>query len=100
MAISKDDVERVAVLARLDLDESQIEALTPQIAEVVAYVDQLGEVDTEGVEPMAHGVELTNVLRPDEVRPGVTHEAAHEAALANAPRHDGTGFRVPAVLGE
>lgn len=96
MAISKADIERVAQLARLDLDDAQVESLTPQIAEIVAYVDQLAEVDTDGVEPMAHGVELTNVLRADEVRPGVSHEAA----LANSPRHDDTGFRVPAVLGD
>lgn len=96
MAISKADIERVAQLARLDLDEAQVEALTPQIAEIVAYVDQLAEVATDGVQPMAHGVELTNVLRADEVRLGVTHEAA----LANAPRRDSVGFRVPAVLGE
>lgn len=94
MAISRDDVERVAKLARLELDEAQIEELTPQLAEIVAYVDQLAEVDTEGVEPMAHGVELSNVLRQDVVRPGLSHEAA----LANAPRSDQDGFRVPAVL--
>ncbi|MEQ8846215.1 Asp-tRNA(Asn)/Glu-tRNA(Gln) amidotransferase subunit GatC [Botrimarina sp.] len=96
MAISREDVERVALLARLELDEAQVAELTPQLAEIVAYVDQLAEVDTEGVEPMAHAVELTNVLRPDAVRPGLSHEAA----LANAPRHDHTGFRVPAVLDE
>ncbi|QDT69684.1 Glutamyl-tRNA(Gln) amidotransferase subunit C [Planctomycetes bacterium MalM25] len=101
MAISQEDVERVALLARLELDADQAEALTPQLAEIVAYVDQLSEVDTEGVEPMAHaplagGAELTNVLRTDEVRPGVTHEEA----LANSPRHDGDGFLAPAVLGD
>lgn len=94
MAISKGDVERVAELARLDLTESQIEALTPQLAGIVAYVDSLAAVDTEGIEPMAHAVEVTNVLRPDEVRTGLSHEAA----LSNAPRHDSVGFRVPAVL--
>lgn len=96
MAISREDVERVALLARLEFDAERIEAITPQLAGIVAYVDQLAEVDTEGVEPMAHAVELTNVLRPDEVRDGL----GHDAALANAPRHDGVGFRVPAVLGD
>lgn len=96
MAISKADVERVALLARLELDDARVEALTPQMAEIVAYVDSLAEVDTEGVEPMAHAVELTNVLRDDEVRPGLSHEAA----LANAPLSDGVGFRAPAVLGD
>ncbi|MEN0110963.1 MAG: Asp-tRNA(Asn)/Glu-tRNA(Gln) amidotransferase subunit GatC, partial [Planctomycetota bacterium] len=90
------DVERVALLARLDLSDAEIEALTPQLAGIVAYVDQLGEVDTGGVEPMAHAVEQTDVLRPDKVAPGLSQEAA----LANAPRHDEVGFRVPAVLGD
>ena len=94
MAISRADVERVALLARLDLDDAQLEELTPQLAGIVAYVDSLAAVDTEGVEPMAHAVELANVLRADEVRPGL----AHEAALANAPRKDAIGFKVPAVL--
>ena len=94
MAITRADVERVALLARLDLDDDQVDALTPQMADIVAYVDSLAEVDTAGVEPMVHAVELANVLRPDEVRPGLSHEAA----LANAPRKDAVGFRVPAVL--
>jgi aspartyl-tRNA(Asn)/glutamyl-tRNA(Gln) amidotransferase subunit C len=94
MAISRADVERVALLARLDLDDAQLEALTPQLAGIVAYVDSLAAIDTEGVEPMAHAVELHNVLRADEVRAGLSHEAA----LANAPRKDSVGFKVPAVL--
>jgi aspartyl-tRNA(Asn)/glutamyl-tRNA(Gln) amidotransferase subunit C len=94
MAISRADVERVALLARLDLDDAQLEALTPQLAGIVAYVDSLAAIDTTGVEPMAHAVELHNVVRADEVRPGLSHEAA----LANAPRKDAVGFKVPAVL--
>ena len=95
MAISRADVERVALLARLDLDDAQLEALTPQLAGIVAYVDSLAAVDTAGVEPMAHPDDkLRNVLRADEVRPGLLHKAA----LANAPRKDSVGFKVPAVL--
>ncbi len=96
MAISRDDVEKASKLARLRLTPEELDHLAPQVAEVVAYVEQLSEVDTEGVEPMAHGVELTNVLREDVVQPSLPREAV----LANAPRHDETGFRVPAVLGE
>lgn len=96
MAISRDDVERVALLARLEPTSQQLDELTPQLAEIVSYVDQLGEVDTEGVEPMAHAVELTNVLRADEP----VASLPREEALASAPRHDGVGFRVPAVLGD
>jgi aspartyl-tRNA(Asn)/glutamyl-tRNA(Gln) amidotransferase subunit C len=62
----------------------------------VGYVDQLGEVNTEGVEPMAHAVETANVFRDDVV----TESLPREEALANAPHHDERGYLVPAVLGE
>lgn len=101
MAISRADVEKAAALARLMPTSEELDALAPQLAEIVAYVELLGEVDTENVEPMAHapmagGMELTNVLRPDETRPSLPRKAA----LANAPHTDGAGFRVPAVLGD
>ncbi len=104
MAISRADVEKAASLARLMPTSEELDAIAPQLAEIVAYVELLSEVDTENVEPMAHapmafdpktgGVELTNVLRPDQARPSLPREAA----LANAPHTDGAGFRVPAVL--
>ncbi|TWT89685.1 Glutamyl-tRNA(Gln) amidotransferase subunit C [Pseudobythopirellula maris] len=96
MAISRADVEKASLLGRLILSDQELDELAPQLAEVVAYVDQLSEVDTEGVEPMAHAVELVNVLRDDEPREGLSREAA----LANAPKHNGVGFLVPAVLGD
>lgn len=96
MAISRADVEKAAVLARLQPTEEQLDALAPQLAEIVAYVEQLAEVDTEGVEPIAHAVELTNVLREDKNAPSLPRDEA----LANAPHHDQVGFRVPAVLGD
>lgn len=96
MAITRADVEKASLLARLHLSTEELDALAPQLAEVVAYVEQLSEVPTDGVEPMAHGVELTNVLRADKVEPSLPREAA----LANAPRHDKVGYRVPAVLGD
>ena len=96
MALSRTDVEKVALLARLQLTEAELATMTEQLAEVVAYVDQLGEVDTDGVEPMAHAVELANVFADDRVEPSL----AREQALANAPRHNDRGYLVPAVLGE
>ena len=96
MPISRADVEKAALLARLQPTTEELDALAPQLAEIVEYVELLAEVDTEGIEPMAHGVELTNVLRPDEKRESLPREAA----LANAPHHDKVGFRVPAVLGD
>lgn len=89
-------VEKIALLARLGLDEDELETLTPQLQQIVAYVNQLDELPTDGVEPMAHAVELTDVLADDVLRPGLDR---HQA-LANAPKHDDECFLVPPVLGD
>ena len=65
MSISRQDVEKVALLARLQLTEAELGTMTEQLAQIVGYVDQLAEVDTEGVEPMAHAIEVHNVFRGD-----------------------------------
>lgn len=96
MPLSRQDVDKVALLARLSLTESEAEAMTEQLGRIVGYVDQLSEVDTEGVEPMAQAVDGANVLKPDEVRESLPREKA----LASAPRHNGAGYLVPAVLGD
>jgi aspartyl-tRNA(Asn)/glutamyl-tRNA(Gln) amidotransferase subunit C len=96
MALSRADVEKVALLARLQLTEAELTTMTSQLADVVAYVDQLAEVDTDGIEPMAHAVELANVFAEDAVEPSLPREQA----LANAPRHNDRGYLVPAVLGD
>ena len=96
MGLTRADVEKVALLARLQLTEAELETMTDQLGQIVGYVDQLGEVDTEGVEPMAHAVEVVNVFAEDRVEPSLPRELA----LANAPRHNDRGYLVPAVLGE
>jgi aspartyl-tRNA(Asn)/glutamyl-tRNA(Gln) amidotransferase subunit C len=96
MSLNRVDVEKVALLARLRFSPAELDLLTAQLAQVVGYVEQLGELDTEGVQPMAHAVEVTNVFRDDLVTPSLPREQA----LANAPHHDGASFLVPAVLGE
>jgi aspartyl-tRNA(Asn)/glutamyl-tRNA(Gln) amidotransferase subunit C len=96
MALTRADVEKVALLARLRLSEDELEHMTDQLGAIVSYVDQLSEVDTTGVEPMAHAVELTNVFAADEIEPSLPRKAA----LANAPRHNERGYLVPPVLGE
>jgi aspartyl-tRNA(Asn)/glutamyl-tRNA(Gln) amidotransferase subunit C len=96
MALTRADVEKVALLARLRLSDAELETMTGQLAQIVGYVDLLSEVDTEGVEPMAHAVEVTNVFASDEVQPSLPRDTA----LATAPRHNGRGYLVPAVLGE
>jgi aspartyl-tRNA(Asn)/glutamyl-tRNA(Gln) amidotransferase subunit C len=95
-ALSRDDVEKVALLARLHLTEAELDTLTMQLGQILGYVDQLAEVDTTEVEPMAHSVELGNVLAADEV----VSSLPRDRALANAPRDNGRGYLVPAVLGD
>jgi aspartyl-tRNA(Asn)/glutamyl-tRNA(Gln) amidotransferase subunit C len=96
MSISRSDVEKVALLARLQLTDAELETITGQLADIVGYVDLLGEVKTEGVEPMAHAIEVANVFRDDQVAASLPRDEA----LANAPHHDDRGYLVPAVLGE
>lgn len=95
MAITRADVEKVSLLARLQLTEAELETMTSELAQIVKYVDQLAEVDTEGVQPMAHAVEVHNVFADDEVKPSLPRENA----LANAPNHNDIGYLVPPVLG-
>jgi aspartyl-tRNA(Asn)/glutamyl-tRNA(Gln) amidotransferase subunit C len=96
MALTRADVEKVALLARLDLTEAELATMTEQLAQIVGYVDLLSEVDTERVEPMAHAVEMTNVFASDVVEPSLPREVA----LATAPRHNDRGYLAPAVLGD
>ena len=70
--------------------------MSEQLASIVGYVDHLAQVDTEGVEPMAHAVEQLNVFRDDVVDMSLPREEA----LSNAPHHDSRGYLVPAVLGD
>lgn len=93
-AVGRDDVAKIAHLARLRLEEEELDRLWPQLAKIVGHVEQLAEVDTDGVEPMAHAVERTNVLRDDVPTPMLPREEA----LANAPKHDGVYFLVPQII--
>jgi len=96
MGLSREDVEKVALLGRLRLSPQEIDTMTAQLGAVVEYVQQLSELNTDDVEPMAHAVELTNIFRPDDLQPSLDRKAA----LANAPHQDGEYYLVPAVLGE
>ena len=96
MSLSRDDVEKVALLSRLRLTPDELDRMTAQLGAVVQYVQQLAELNTDEVEPMAHAVELTGVFRDDQLQESLPREEA----LANAPHHDGVCYLVPAVLGE
>jgi|YNPBryunderm2012_1023409.scaffolds.fasta_scaffold02383_6 aspartyl/glutamyl-tRNA(Asn/Gln) amidotransferase subunit C (EC 6.3.5.-) len=96
MAISQEEVQKVALLARLLLNPQEVDLMTSQLGQILDYMALLKEVNTEGVEPMAHAVEMANVFREDRVEPSLPRELA----LANAPKRDEECYRVPAVLGE
>jgi len=89
-----DQVRKVAKLARLDLSEADLATMATQLSAILSYVDQLSELNTDGVEPMAHPLPLKNVFRPDELRPSLPVDEA----LRNAPSRSGDFFAVPAIL--
>ena len=96
MSLTRQEVEKVALLARLQLTEDELTTMTSQLGQILEYVDQLGQLDTDGVEPMAHAIEMSNVFAEDEVHASLPRDAA----LSNAPKRDSECYRVPAVLGD
>ena len=94
--LSREDVLKVSLLGRLRLTDDELATMTEQLQRIVGYMEQLGEVNTDGVEPMAHALEMRNVI--DDDVPG--EHLPREAALANAPKRDAECYRVPAVMGE
>lgn len=92
--LSRDDVAKVALLSRLKLTEAELDRMTDQLGAILGYVERLSEVNTEGIEPMAHAVERTNVFRDDIETPMLPREAA----LANSPKTDGQYFLVPQIF--
>ena len=89
--IERDEVLHVARLARLALDEEEIELMARELSAVLDHVAKIGELDLDGVAPTSHVVELSGALRPDEPRPCLPREAA----LAQAPAVSDGGFLVP-----
>jgi len=94
MSLSTDQVRWVAHLARLELADDELTGFTRDLAAIVDYVNQLQSVNTDGIEPLAHAVERTDVFRDDESAPSLPVDAA----LANAPQRKGDFYAVPAVL--
>jgi len=94
VSLTAQDVRWVAHLARLELTGAELEAMTKQLGAILDYIDSLKQVNTDGVEPMAHAVEVRNVFRPDDPSPSLPVDAA----LANAPDRRGDFYGVPPVL--
>ena len=97
MKISQEDVEKVALLARLELREEEKAEMAGKLSEILTYVEQLNELDTENIEPMTQVLAEGGhppTLRDDENRPSLTHEEI----VRPAPDADDTYFKVPKVL--
>jgi aspartyl-tRNA(Asn)/glutamyl-tRNA(Gln) amidotransferase subunit C len=94
MKISSAEVEHVARLARLALSPEEIDTFTGQMDAILAYVDTLKELDTDGIIPTSHAVPVENAFREDAVRPSI----GVDNALANAPDRVEDFFRVPKVI--
>ncbi|MGY0694983.1 Asp-tRNA(Asn)/Glu-tRNA(Gln) amidotransferase subunit GatC [Virgibacillus sp. FSP13] len=92
--ISTEQVKHVANLARLAITDEEAERFTKQLSSILEYAEQLNELDTTGVEPTTHVLDLKNVLRKDEPKDWITQEDA----LKNAPDKKGDYFRVPSIL--
>lgn len=94
MKISAEEVERVALLARLRLTAEEKSQLILQLDAILEYMGKLNQLDTAEVEPFTHATETTSALRED----AVTNQPNPEALLANAPARDGKFFKVPKII--
>ena len=94
MALTPQEVEWVAHLARLELSPDEKSALTTQLSAILDYINQLQGLNTHGVEPLAHALEVHNILREDLPKPSLPVDEA----LSNAPERKGDYYSVPAVF--
>jgi aspartyl-tRNA(Asn)/glutamyl-tRNA(Gln) amidotransferase subunit C len=94
MALTLQEVQKVAKLARLEMSPADLAKMQQQLSNILSYVDQLGELNTDGVEPLAHPLPVANVFRDDELGTSLTPDEA----LANAPVRLADFFGVPAVF--
>ncbi|MCX6388981.1 MAG: Asp-tRNA(Asn)/Glu-tRNA(Gln) amidotransferase subunit GatC [Solirubrobacterales bacterium] len=93
--IDRSEVLHIARLARLSLEETEIEAITAELSSILDHVDQISSLDLEGVEPTAHSVAQSGALRPDVP----VESLGKDAVLSQAPATDGSGFEVPSPGG-
>ncbi len=94
MKITRQEVEHVAHLARLNLSEEELEKMTGQLDEILRYVDKLEELDTQGIEPTTHAFSITNAFREDDPR----NSLSQEDSLRNCAVKNNEAFIVPRIL--
>lgn len=96
MSVTKEDVKKIAELARLEFDDSELENYTSEMNKILGYVDKLNELDTENIEPLSHPIENNNVFREDKLKRSIERERA----LKNAPESSSEHFKVPKVISQ
>ena len=94
MPIDRQAVDHVARLARLALSEAEREKMSAELTHILEHVERIQALDLDAVDPTSHALSITNVVRPDEVRPSL----AQEVALANAPEVEDDRFKVPRIV--
>ena len=94
MTIDRQTVDHVARLARLDLSEEERTRMQTELSNILEHVETIQNMELDDVEPTSHAIPLTNVMRPDEVRPSLPREDA----LANAPESEEGRFAVPRIV--
>jgi aspartyl-tRNA(Asn)/glutamyl-tRNA(Gln) amidotransferase subunit C len=94
MSLTPEEVDHIALLARLDLSPAERERAGRELSQILDHFEQLNQLDTEGVEPTSHVFPVVNVLRTDETRPSLPRDEA----LQNAPEQAGGMFQVPRVV--
>ncbi len=94
MKITREEVEHVAQLARLNLEEEELLKMTEQLDEILSYVAKLDELDTEAVVPTTHAFSISNAFRDDEVKDSLTQKDA----LSNCAKQNDEAFIVPRII--
>ena len=94
MKLTREEVQRVAMLARLRLTPEDEDRLTEQLSNILQYVGKLNQLDTSGIEPFIHAVDIANPMREDTI----TNEPSADALLANAPEQENHFFQVPKII--
>ena len=96
MTIDREQVAKVAHLARLELSPEEQEKFTAQLGEILDYFEQLNELNTAEVPPMTRAIEMSNITRPDQSEP----YAQRDSILSSAPEQEGDYFKVPKIMAE
>jgi len=95
MAISEEQVRHVALLARLELSDDEIKQIGGDLNSILEHIDEIQQLDLEGVEPTAHPLDVVNMTRADVIKPGLSQDDA----LKNAPEAENGSFVIPQIVG-